>query len=618
MREVIGLALALIACICSSNSEGHQVPDVGSVKSDQFPSGVPLSGLQWGGGEDPVTSLVILYPLDGAIETSPFRLATAINIQAGGADLYRQLYADLNICFEASNVTFSCSPAGKPLVGLQDWEFGNYTMQAFFTHVDDDGEPRGERYWTSQPVTFSIVSRSQFAARTADFTRSRQAKYRADFGLSLTGWASQQQRQRPQEILQRLEGDRVGLLHRAVPDDEIHNMEQNEELVLLVGVKTGLTTNFALRQAVRETWASPEVLPRGVKVLFVGCRPLSLVAEDSASETPIQEAERRRLREAIALEKLVYGDLLTDELDCDDSYLDLSNKVKEFLHVAATQYSHAQFVMLADDDVYVRADKLLKYLERLGPQTRYYSGQVPSVQHARKDKPNRDARLRYSLSVEQYPLSEVPPMAMGAYFFLSMDCAKFISKNRHRLRDLNGIDDITIPLWMLAIQVHVQHLPWLGYLRSEPCNDKFVAFGDLSPLALREVHNNLQEQRRFCQGFERNLWLKASNGAKQNDLYTYRVLPWYPEQLQFDFVILNADNVDMLQITTTISTPTHAGIKVSYFPSNETFSVYTRRVCAEARLSFPSAVNSTACTEIRKVVESKLHNFREDLVASEI
>ncbi|EGZ10278.1 hypothetical protein PHYSODRAFT_420330, partial [Phytophthora sojae] len=345
--------------------------------------------------------------------------------------------------------------------------------------------------------TFTVVSNDQFDARTADYVRSRQGKYRAGFDLSLTEWASEQQRRRPQEILQRLEEDRVGLQSGAATDDE-------EELVLLIGVKTAVNTNFALRQAVRETWARKDALHRGLKVFFVGCRPISFVADASIPETP----ERRRLREAVELEKLVYGDLLTDELDCNDSYLELSDKVKEFLHVAATQFSRAQFVMLADDDVYIRADKLLEYLKSIGPQTRYFSGQVPSVQHVRKDRPNRDTSLRYSLPKELYPLSELPPMAMGAYFFLSMDCAKFVSKNRRRLRGLNGIDDITVPLWMLVIQVHVQHLPWLGYLRAEPCSDNFVAFGDLSPLALREVHNNLQEQRRFCHGFDRKLWLK--------------------------------------------------------------------------------------------------------------
>lgn len=535
------------------------------------------------------------------------RLATAINVRAGGAALYKELYAGMSIFLDSRNLTLFCFRSDESWRGLLDWQLGNYSVHAYFSEVNGDGDPVGERYWRSQPVTFRVVSHSDFATRSADFVRARQTKYRPGYDLSLVHWASQLQRQRPEETLKKLEKDEVESLP-TVTSGGGHSMEQDEEeLVLLIGVKTAVISNFVLRQAIRETWASKDFLPRGVKVLFMGCRPLTLEDEDPAFEKSDREAEHQRLREAIDLEKMIYGDLLTDELDCDDSYLDLANKVKEFLHVAATQYSSAQFVMLADDDVYIRADKLLQRFTRLGPQTRHYSGQVPSKQYGRKDKPNRDATARYSLSVEQYPLSETPPMAMGAYFFLSMDCVKFISKNRCRLRSLNGIDDITIPLWMLAIQVHVQHQSKLGYLRAESCNNKFVAFGDFSPLALREVHSNLQENRSFCHGFERYLWLKASGVAGKTGVF--RVLPWFHELLKFGFDFSNANDAGLLQITAIISTPTHAGVKVSYFPSNETFSAYTRRVWAETRLSFPSAVNSTSSAGFEDQFESELRIF---------
>ncbi|KAL4093567.1 hypothetical protein PRIC1_010999 [Phytophthora ramorum] len=558
---------------------------------------------QRGSVDDPVTSLQIIYPVDGAVETAPVKLAMAINIRAGGAELYKELYSERSVCFESRNVTLACFPVNESWMGIKDCKAATYTVRAYFSETDENHKPIGERHWTSLPITFHVVSGADLAARATDFVRARQAKYRAGYDLSLVDWAAQQQQQRHPAVLKKLEEEQVGL-----PFEEVGGRAQDGELVLVIGVKTAVASNFALRQAVRETWASKEALPRGAKVLFVGCRPLSLV-EESEPGDPDKEVERRRLREAVLLEKMVYGDLLTEELDCNDSYLDLANKVKEFLHVAATQYSNAQYVMLADDDVYVRVSELIRHFEHLGPQTRYYSGQVPSIQYGRKDTPNRNASSRYSLSVEQYPLSELPPMAMGAYFFLSMDCAKFVSKNRYRLHGLNGIDDITMPVWMLAIQVHVQHQANLGYLRANPCNDRFVAFGDLSPLALREVHSNLQEGRSFCHGFERNLWLKTSGDAVRNGLY--RMLPWFPEPLEFGFVVAKMNKTDLHEIATIISTPASAGVKVSHFPAHETFHAYTRRICAEARLSFPTAVKSTSCSAMADRLKTEFQVFSE-------
>ncbi|RLN60058.1 hypothetical protein BBJ29_003625 [Phytophthora kernoviae] len=220
------------------------------------------------------------------------------------------------------------------------------------------------------------------------------------------------------------------------------------------------------------------MLPTGVKVFFVGCRP-SVASQSLENSDDEVNAYPRQLWDAIHLEKLVYGDLLTDELDCDDTYSGLGDKVKEFLHFTATHYAHAQYVMIADDDLYA-------------------------------EKPNRinSSMYRYVLSKEQYPFSKLPPFAIGAYIFLSMDCAQFISKNRRRLRDLDGMDDMSMALWLMVIQVHAKPFGRLEHLRGGPCSDNLVALGDLSPLSIRVVHDNVLAQRRLCHGFDRYTWFK--------------------------------------------------------------------------------------------------------------
>ncbi|KAL4167289.1 hypothetical protein KRP22_012775 [Phytophthora ramorum] len=283
--------ILLLSVVVYGVSSGSLVSGVGD--------GFHALKTQRGSVDDPVTSLQIIYPVDGAVETAPVKLAMAINIRAGGAELYKELYSERSVCFESRNVTLACFPVNESWMGIKDCKAATYTVRAYFSETDENHKP------------------IDLAARATDFVRARQAKYRAGF----------------------------------------------------------------------------------------------------------------------------------------------------------------------------------------------------------------------------------------------------------------------------------------------------VAFGDLSPLALREVHSNLQEGRSFCHGFERNLWLKTSGDAVRNGLY--RMLPWFPEPLEFGFVVAKMNKTDLHEIATIISTPASAGVKVSHFPAHETFHAYTRRICAEARLSFPTAVKSTSCSAMADRLKTEFQVFSE-------
>jgi hypothetical protein len=293
------------------------------------------------------------------------------------------------------------------------------------------------------------VSEAAFDAQLAQRVQEEGKAY-PDFDLGILDWAAKQQRQRSGRLLEQLAGDSVGL---AAPQPRNQRGELKRDLLLVVGVKTAVATNFAIRQAIRQTWARKAALPAGVKVFFVGCRASSTVGSSENATGDDTSAGLERLWGAIQLEKLVYGDLLTDELDCDDSYADLADKVKAFLHFTATQYPEAQYVMVADDDLYVRMDQVVHTLMTKASPSGYYSGQVRAIENAQKERPPRpnEGSFRYVLATTQYPLHELPPFAIGAYFFLSMDCVRFVTKNRERLRDLSGMDDMSLALWLLAV-----------------------------------------------------------------------------------------------------------------------------------------------------------------------
>ncbi|RLN38513.1 hypothetical protein BBJ28_00008556 [Nothophytophthora sp. Chile5] len=613
------LAAALVFwAVTSSALPDSRTPEVGAFNGGT----APLSRLAFAVDQDselkdPIMYVRLVYPLDGAVEKPPVKLIATIGVRPRDVERFQTRYNEMHMCIETDNVTYSCSHMTNK-AHFQHWDLGTHTVRAFITDASSFDAATSTRYWQSALTTFTVVNDVDFEAHLADLMQEEDTKHRPGYDLALVQWAAQQQRQQNAKLLAQLEHDDLGAESASTKGMGTGDLQQvggdREELVLLIGIKTAIATNFPLRQAIRETWASRETLPREVKVVFVGCRPFAAVTHDDDSNTE-RGAENRQLWEAIELEKLVYGDLLTDELECDDTYLDLANKVKEFLHFAATKYSHAQYVMVADDDLYVQMDQLVQKFQSLGPQQRFYSGQVPSIQNARKDTPTRDTNTRHGLSEAQYPLSEIPPFAMGAYFFLSMDCVQFVSKNRRRLQDLGGMDDITMALWMLAIQVHVQHWDDLNYLRKSPCKEGLVAFGDLSPSAIRDVHKNIHAQRPFCHGFHRYTWLKPKCQAPADG--HYRSLLPLPELLQFDITIPRTGVWGPLQVTAIVSTTSRAGVKAVYFPSTETLLAFSRRVCAQTRLNLPGAAGASSCAEIGKRLRSELQAKYQQIKAAE-
>ncbi|OWZ19804.1 hypothetical protein PHMEG_0005902 [Phytophthora megakarya] len=117
---------------------------------------------------------------------------------------------------------------------------------------------------------------------------------------------------------------------------DIFNIANNvRDPVLVIGVKTAALSNFACRQAIRETWRQ-QVKQLDVEVFFLGCVPIT---------------SDERLQNAVTMEKRVYRDLLTEELECEDSYFSLADK---------RQYFHkTSYVILVDDDAFVLVEKLV-------------------------------------------------------------------------------------------------------------------------------------------------------------------------------------------------------------------------------------------------------------------
>ncbi|RLN61615.1 hypothetical protein BBJ29_008391 [Phytophthora kernoviae] len=359
----------------------------------------------------------------------------------------------------------------------------NYTARAFITDAEDT-----VRYNDTAGTSFTVLSPSAFKIHTKMLVEKSLEAQQFPKDIALVHWAESGQQQ---------------------------DIEAREELspeqssfatdpLLLIGIKTAVVASFPRRQAIRETWANPSLLPHGVKVLFLGCKP---------NVTDFQsDQDRDRIVQALAKERAMYRDLLTKELECTDSYEQLSDKVKSFMHLAAAEFPHTKYVMLADDDIYLRVDKLAEYLRGEAPRERAYFGEVWALKFAHKQMPVRDHFSKYHLPKDQYPLSTLLPYASGPHYVVSMDCVRFIAKNSWRLRSMNGLEDVSTGLWLLQLQVHAAHVRDFSSIRqSAGCDDTFVSFADLSTLGIRSVHANLNNKRNFCHNFHPVKWQRYAN-----------------------------------------------------------------------------------------------------------
>ncbi|RLN96372.1 hypothetical protein BBJ28_00027019 [Nothophytophthora sp. Chile5] len=384
----------------------------------------------------------------------------------------------------------------------------------------------------------------------------------------------------------------------AAPTSVFTSTSETSDLLLIIGVKTAVLTNFPRRQAIRETWANKATLPHDVKVFFLGCSPIL---------RELSPRDQRRFQHAVTLERSVYGDLLTEELDCEDAYRLLSDKVKAFLHFGAAEFPRAKFMMLADDDSYVRVDQLAMNLRDETRSTRRYVGQVGDVSifsHALT--PYRDPTHRYFVPKDQYPLNQFLPYASGHHYLMSMDCARFIAKNCWRLRSVNGVEDVTTGLWLMTTQVHVEATPSFVSVRIRPCIDRAFSIAEFSPVGIRSIHKNILHGRNLCHGYDQIVW-KRYEAVTPAEMVALSEAKSRREsiQLQIEAYTYDIDHSEAVGVTTIISTPTQAGIKVSCLPSSETLPDYSSRVCAQIHLHFPDEVDSTlSCREVAMMLRA--------------
>ncbi|CAN6997674.1 hypothetical protein HID58_093942 [Brassica napus] len=226
-----------------------------------------------------------------------------------------------------------------------------------------------------------------------------------------------------------------------------------------VGIQTGFGST-GRRQALRKTWmpSDPEGLRRLEESTGLAIR---FVIGKTKNEQKMAE-----LRKEIA----EYDDFV--QLDIEEEYSKLPYKTLAFFKAAYALYD-AEFYVKADDDIYLRPDRLSLLLakERSHPQT--YLGCL------KKGPVFTDPKLKWYEPLSHLLGKEYFLHAYGPIYALSSDVVASLvalKNNRQVLFRMFNNEDVTIGAWMLAMNVnHENH-----HILCEPeCSPSSVAVWDI-------------------------------------------------------------------------------------------------------------------------------------------
>lgn len=229
-----------------------------------------------------------------------------------------------------------------------------------------------------------------------------------------------------------------------------------KDVLLLLFVKTS-PENIERRNAIRSTWGNETYIQNTlgvtVKVVF------ALGAPQTRRNKPTwSKRSWGGFQEQLIHEDRLHGDLI--QQDFLDSFHNLTLKLIMQFHWMHSHCSHANFLMTADDDIFVHMPNLVKYLQDISSRgiTDFWIGRVH-----RGAPPNRSKNSKYYVSIEMYEWLMYPDYTAGAGYVVSSDVA---NKIYHATLTLNAslyIDDVFMGICANAIGVSPQdHIYFSG------------------------------------------------------------------------------------------------------------------------------------------------------------
>lgn len=107
--------------------------------------------------------------------------------------------------------------------------------------------------------------------------------------------------------------------------------------------------------------------------------------------------------------------------------------------------------------IYVFTNRVFLYLCFLRPHRSHSSTiyQVAAEEVGHDIRPQRYPAPKNALSKREWPMEVLPRFASGPLYILSRYCVEFIVANKSWLRGVGTLEDVSVGLWLLALQVSV-------------------------------------------------------------------------------------------------------------------------------------------------------------------
>ncbi|KAI4390150.1 hypothetical protein MLD38_002292 [Melastoma candidum] len=226
---------------------------------------------------------------------------------------------------------------------------------------------------------------------------------------------------------------------------------QRHKVMGFVGIQTGFGS-FGRRKALRETWmpADRQGLQRLEEATGLAFRFVIGRTKD--------QSKMSELRKEVA----EYDDFLL--LDIEEEYSMLPYKTLAFFKAAYALYD-SEFYVKADDDIYLRPDRLSLLLAKERTHTQTYIGCM------KKGPVFTDPKLKWYEPLSHLLGSEYFLHAYGPIYALSADVVKSLVVLRNNSFRMFSNEDVTIGAWMLAMNVNHE-------------NSKALCEADCSPTSI--------------------------------------------------------------------------------------------------------------------------------------
>ncbi|CAJ1957426.1 unnamed protein product [Sphenostylis stenocarpa] len=221
--------------------------------------------------------------------------------------------------------------------------------------------------------------------------------------------------------------------HRPTADRN-SEVENKHKVMAFVGIQTGFGS-VGRRQSLRSTWFPSD--PHGLQGLEE--------ATGLAFRFVIGRTNDRSKMSALQKEVAKYDDFIL--LDIEEEYSKLPYKTLAFFKAAYALFE-ADFYVKADDDIYLRPDRLSLLLakERSHPQT--YIGCL------KKGPVFTDPKLKWYEPLSNLLGKEYFLHAYGPIYALSADVVSSLVALKNNSFRMFSNEDVTIGAWMLAMNVN--------------------------------------------------------------------------------------------------------------------------------------------------------------------